>query len=369
MKSNILILSLSSALLPLNLFGEQSHDYSVALEVTPATGGASSSSANSSGWRFGFGYAPIHGLDARFSDNDPSQSSFSPQPLGGGQNYEYDDGFVRLDSTGNAGGLTTNWGYEGSAQYNPSGGGTMSFSITNNIASSETTDSDDSAPGFEFFGYYEIGELPTLTLGGGSARWGVKATLHYANISISDSGTQTADFNRVTDTFALNGVVPPLAPSSGSFSGPGPLISDSPTRSTTSILNGTTISRSRDLDAHFLALTVGPYLELPVSSRFSVNLEGGLSLALVNGDYHFDSTTTIPGAGPSTHSEKESATSILPGVTVGFTAHYHINDSWSAYAGAKYQYFSDFVIDDGSSEAELEFGRSFILSLGATLRY
>lgn len=369
MKSNILILSLSATLLPLDLFGESPHDYSVALDISPAIGGSSSPLSNSGGLKFGFGFAPILGVDAKFSERGPFQAPLSPQALGGGQNYNYDNGFVRLDSTGNAGGLTSNWGYEDPAQYNPFGGGTIAYSITNQIANGNTTDSDDLSSGFEFFGYYDIGDLPTLTLGGGSARWGLKATLHYANISISNSSTQTADFHRVTDTFGLNGVVPPLAPFSGSFNGPGPLISDTPTRSTTSILNGTTVTRSRDLDVNVLALTVGPYLELPVSSRFSVNLEGGLSLALISGDYNFGSATTNPVSGTTTLSGKESATSILPGLSVGFNAFYQINDSWSAYAGAKYQYFSDFKIDDSSSEAKLDFGKSFVLSLGATWRY
>ena len=34
----------------------------------------------------------------------------------GGVNHQYQDGYVRVDSSGNAGGLTSNWGYQNGAQ-------------------------------------------------------------------------------------------------------------------------------------------------------------------------------------------------------------------------------------------------------------
>jgi hypothetical protein len=117
-------------------------------------------------------------VDAEFSDLGEFRNPLVPQPLGGGQIYNYDDGFVRLDSTGNAGDLTWNWGRDNAAQFDPAAGGSMSYSISNGLADGKASDSDDFAPGLEAFAYYDMGELPALNLGGGPARWGLKATLH-----------------------------------------------------------------------------------------------------------------------------------------------------------------------------------------------
>ena len=56
-------------------------------------------------------------LKAQFSMNGVfPMSSGDPGIAGGGQNHEYDDGYVRRDATGNDGDLTWNWGYESAGQ-------------------------------------------------------------------------------------------------------------------------------------------------------------------------------------------------------------------------------------------------------------
>src|SRR6478752_3870086 len=89
-----------------------------------------SKDASPSRWRFGASYAPLVGLKADFNGLGRFNSSSAPQPLGGGVDYEYDDGFVRVDSAGNLGGETWNWGYENDAQYHPANGGSINFSKT-----------------------------------------------------------------------------------------------------------------------------------------------------------------------------------------------------------------------------------------------
>jgi hypothetical protein len=175
--------------------------------------------------------------------------------------------------------------------------------------------------------------------------------------------------SRVTDTFSQNGVVPPLAPYAGSFNGPGPLISDSPSRTTTIFPGGAAVAGSRDLEVNLFSLTVGPYLEIPVGSRFTASVEGGLSLAIADGDYDFTSSTTIAGVGTQTSAGSGSETSVLPGVSLGVTGLYQWNDRWSAYGGVRYQYYSSFDVSAGASEAELDFGGAFVLSLGAAYRF
>ena len=90
-----------------------------------------------------------------------------------------------------------------------------------------------------------------------------------------------------------------------------------------------------------------------------------MSLAVANGDFSFTSITTVAGAGPRTTTGSERRTTILPGVSAGLSAIFQLTDSWSAYGGARYQYYSDMKIETEASKAELDFGSAFIFSLGA----
>ena len=111
----------------------------------------------------------IHGEDS--TDNNPNRFFFGPRfgmnfkadfqnkasyfgpvnpgPATGGANHTYNDGYVLVDSSGNAGGLTWNWGYQNSSQYNPAGAGSMQFHAIQSSSSSSTT--DDPQYGGEFF--------------------------------------------------------------------------------------------------------------------------------------------------------------------------------------------------------------------------
>lgn len=319
-------------------------------------------SAATSRWSFGIAFAPLLNVDAEFSGVGEFNSAFTPQPLGGGQNYNYDDGFVRLDTSGNVGDVTYNWGYQNASQYNPAGGGSISNSITNSLQSGRAGETEDLSPGFELFGYLDLGKVAELS--GRPVRWGLKGTLHYANISIENSSSLTSDISRVTDTFELNGVNPPSPGYEGSPDGPGPLLGDSPTRSISVIENGAFIDGRRDLDVDLVTLGVGPYLEIPISEKLSVLAEAGLSLSLASGDYDFDSTTRISGVGTQFRSESNDRTRVLPGLYAGVSAIWQLTDRFGIYGSARYQYIDSFEISAGGTDAELSFDGACVLSLG-----
>ena len=319
-------------------------------------------------WSIGGGFAPLVGVDAKFSGLGFFRNPLTPQALGGSQEYLYDNGFVRVDSSGNVGGKTWNWGYDDNSQYD-SVGDSLEFSISNSQANGSIKESDDLSGGFEVFGLYDMGEIPSLSLGNRSARWGLKATLHYANISIGNSSSLTSGVSKMTDSFGLGGVLPPSAPYSGSFSGPGPLIGDSPIRTMGESSSGALVSGERDLEVHLFSLTVGPYLEYPITNRLSLSAEAGLSLALVSGEYDFSSSTSIVGAGTQNTTGSGDETSLLGGFSIGVNAIYRFNESWSGYGGLKYQYLEDFEIDAAGSSADLDFGSAFQFSLGAIYHF
>ena len=55
---------------------------------------------------------------------------------------------------------------------------------------------------------------------------------------------------------------------------------------------------------------------------------------------------------------------MLPGVYLGLSGIYKINDSWAIQAAGRYQYMDDFDVEANGSEANLSFDSAFIVSLG-----
>jgi hypothetical protein len=310
-------------------------------------------------WRLGASYAPLVGLKADFGNLGNFNSRFAPQPRGGGVDYNYDDGFVHVDSSGNLGGETWNWGYENDSQYNPQGGGSVDFTITNSLSNGRADEDNRAASGVELFGYYDMGSA-----GFAGATWGFRGGLHYARINIDNDDAVSSNLTTITDRFSLDGVIPPIAPYTGSFSGPGPLLNDSPTRT---IAPGgvALIAGSRELDVHLTTLNFGSYLEIPVSQKFHVMLEAGLSAGIASGSYDFTSATSVSGLGTQTNSGSDSGTSVLPGLYLGVGGNYQINQAWSVQVAGRYQYMDELDFEASGTTGALSFDSAFVLSVGA----
>lgn len=315
-------------------------------------------------WRFGAGYAPLLGLKAEFSGLGMFNSAFNARPTGGGLDYDYDDGFVHLDSSGNIGDQTWNWGYDSDSQFDPSGGGSISYTLTNSLADAGARESGESESGLECFGYLDMGDTGIPMLKERGASWGFRGGVHYAHIEIGNQSALTSGITTLKDRFNLGGTIPPLAPFSGSFEGPGPLISDLPARSS-AIGGQAVVAGSRDLDVYLTTLSFGAYLAIPVCRSFAVTLEGGVNAGIASGSYDFQSTTTIADLGSRQSSGSDSGTRMLPGVYLGLSGIYQISESWAIQAAGRYQYMDDFDLEANGSEANLSFDSAFILSLGA----
>ena len=319
--------------------------------------------AAESRWSFGASFAPLLNVKATFSDLGAFRNPLLLQPPGGGQDYEYDDGFVRVDDSGNEGGRTTYWRYENSSQYD-AGSNTLSFNITNSLQSGRAGETEEVSPGFEVFGYLDMGNLADFA--GRPMTWGFKGGIHYANISVGGKGLLTSDISRVTDAFQTP--VIPLFPPAGYEGTPddnGTVIGDEPDRSTTIIANGATVAGERDLDVDMVTVSAGPYLEFPVTGNFSLFAEAGVSLSIARGHYAFDSMTTITDTGATqVSSGDETRTVILPGIYAGFSTVWKLTDHFGIHGSARYQYIDSFRVDASGSEASLDFDGAAVLSLG-----
>jgi len=79
------------------------------------------------GARFGMNFKSAFGNTAVI----PPPVVSSPGPAIGGVNHTYDDGYVLVDSSGNAGGMTWNWGYQNGSQVV---GDTMQFNSLSSVS-------------------------------------------------------------------------------------------------------------------------------------------------------------------------------------------------------------------------------------------
>lgn len=342
---------------------ELSPERPTALEDGPKSGLLSSKQVlepppRESLWTFGVGYSHRFQLQANFR-NLGGRVAGLPVPSPGNSVFgDYDDGFVREDISGLST-STTFWEYTDGSQYDPAGGGFLDLSIRDIPGTASDRERED-AGGVDFFVRRDIGDFSAR---GHQFQWGWQARLNYTPIDIASRQSLSLEARETTDRFPFTGVIPPLAPYTGSFGGPGPLLNTGATRSIGSAAEGALVTGSRRLEADLFALSLGPWLEISPTPRLSLQLEGGLNLALIDGRYSQQSVTS---SGPlmATVQSNGSDHELAPGFYLGGGASYRLRENLEVYFSARYEYLDDFSIDAGSSSAELSFDDSFMISTG-----
>lgn len=318
--------------------------------------------AAASPWRIGAGYAQLFGLKTRFTGLGRFNSPFGAQPLEGAVNHDYDNGFVHVDSSGNAGAQTWNWGYQNRSQHHPAGTGSIDFTLTNSNANGNAGEHGGADPGIELFAYYDMGEIGIYPFKERKATWGFRGGFHYSHVNAVNNDLVATDLTTTADSFGLGGTFPPLAPYVGSFEGPGPLLGDRPLRS---IGGGTgSVAGNRELDVHLAIANIGTFLEVPVTKAFGVMIEAGVSLAVGSGSYDFYSITNVTGLAAQQSAGSESRTRLLPGVYVGLSGIYELTNHWSVQCAGRYQYMDSYPMEANGSEASLSFDSAFVISIG-----
>jgi len=295
-------------------------------------------------------------ISAKFSGlgGFPAQTDAGPA-TGGGINRTYDDGFNHLDGSGNVGGLTWNWGYANASQV--PGNDTVVMHSSSSPANVSNERDGDPQHGFELTYNRQLGTFAKLP-------WGLELAFNYMDLTIRDSQGLAAPVNRLSDAYALGGIIAPLAPYAVNSTGPGPMIGDSPTRTMTVIPGGAGLVGQRNLDATVFGWRLGPYLEIPLSSRVAFSLSGGLAVALIDSDFSFTESVTIAGVGTVSHSGSGSDDEFLWGVYLAGTFSYAVSQHVSVFAGVQYQNIGRFSQTAAGKTAELDLGRSAFVTTG-----
>jgi hypothetical protein len=288
-----------------------------------------------------------------------------------GDPYNYDDGYVLTDSTGNALNLTTYWGYDTDGQWSGSvapGADTITFQQTAATANpGNAAGSDDRTfPGFELAYDRELGKKADWH----DLRYGVEAALNYLNLSLSSASGFGATVATATDVYQLPGTTPPGAPFQGTYDGsPGgyallgvPVFSHTPGGPITA-----TVLSQDHFDADLWGGRLGPYVELPLNNgKWDVRLSGGLAVGLLNGNESWTQTLTPAVGSPVTYSGGGSAFDALWGFYVSLEAAWQLNQRWAVDAAVQYQDLGKFNHNFQGRQVELDLSRSLFLELGVS---
>ncbi len=296
---------------------------------------------------------------ARFSFGVRMQvENLSVPPLPSG---EYHDGFVRPDLSGSADGKTWYWGYQSDSQV--AGDDLQMHQVIGSPSDGQSATSDNGLQaGFEVVYARELGRF---NLGKRRVPWGVEVGISSLNSKLETQDQFAGTVSVVTDSFHLNGVVPPLAPYSGTYNGPGPLLDTSPYAS-----NPATASASSDVhstvDSLLVGLKLGPFLEIPITPKINFNFSAGLAGLGAFTDFKFQETALVPSYPDLalSRSGEISKDSFVLGAYAEATFSYALSDFLSLYAGGQYQYLGDIHVSTGGKEATLQFDQAFEAVVG-----
>jgi hypothetical protein len=291
---------------------------------------------------------------------------------GATENRNYDNGYNRVDISGNNHpgfpDTTWNWGFQG-------GGSVQGDSIVLQSVSSPSDavskNNDDGVNhGFEISYQREF-------LRKEKWRGGLEAAFGFTKLTISDSRVLHNQVNVITDTYAVPGGVEaipgyPFGPNdsyAGTFEGPGALLDSSldPGQRVRSVVSSaTTITGTRELDANIYLIRLGPYLEVPVTEKFAVFFNAGLSLAIGDTTFSYNETVDYSGGTRATRSDSGSQLDLLVGFYAGGGLSYQFNDKWGAFAGAQFQTAGRSINEAGGKQSVLDMGETIVVTVGVS---
>lgn len=274
-------------------------------------------------------------------------------PLTESADRRYDDGYVNRDAGTPRDGLTWYWGYRDAGQVE---GDTLSFhvgdatstDVRRSVQLDDSSDDDEAyGPGFAIGLGYDVNPGSRIT-------WGVNASLTFARFDVnSDATTFQSDeaWARqdllVTDTYDLNGVLPPNAPYSGTLDGPGPLLSNRP--SSRSVMGGEARTGeyrvwnrvSTDVGINLLTLALAPALTWNTKAC-SLSLQAGPTISWEQVDMERSEAALDGGSAPiAAWRDTSTESHFIGGGMVDLSVAYRLGENSSLALGGRYDWIDE----------------------------
>jgi hypothetical protein len=279
----------------------------------------------------------------------------NPGTPGGGQNHEYDDGYVRVDATGNYGGQTWNWGYQNSSQLI---GDRLYFHSANSYTASDSASvSGDPQVGFDSsYG----GHL--FPLWGGAFGWELGFGL--LPIKIKNNLSLPTFVTGTVHSFDASGIDLPDAPYQGGFGGPSATISDYARVEPGYFASGGILSGSQTLDVTLYNIRLGPTLHWELSPRFAMEVSAGAALGILTGGLDYNEVLVLPNGGTAANQGKVGDTQLVYGGYIAGTLMYHVEQNGDLYLGFQYMPMTSATFSGDGRSAKLDLTGGLYLSAG-----
>lgn len=287
---------------------------------------------------------------------------FSPNPASGpaGQDSDrtYDNGFVNLGAATPGTGLTTNWGYNDGSQLT---GDTIQYTLGGGVAldfPSRGQDDED----VEISPYVELAYIRPYRK---DLDLGFVANLFFTDLDSNIRSQMNQYSVTTTDQFSLGGIVTPLAPYTGNFTGPGPLIPNQPgDRSESQALTGSQTFLF-DNDTRLFSFGFGTELVWHPNEQWHLTMGSGLVVNIA--DWQAQTSVPMITAGTTTISNsvfRNSDTDVLLGLYLKLGAGYQINENWNVEGFFRYDWNEDLEAKVGPTSFEVDLS-GWSLGLGA----
>ena len=297
--------------------------------------------------RFGLSYRFGLNISARFKNVGLSPAA-APGAAVGSVDHTYNDGYVKVDISGNAGGETWNWDYSSASQVH---GNNVVLSASNPGDLARNVDGDPQH-GLELTFNRELGRLAYCP-------WGVEAAFGFTDLTFRNRATVTGGPLTV-DAYAVGEGPVPLPPQ-GTYAGPGPLLFDTPAR-----LPVTVASR---LDGAMYGFRLGPYLEIPLGKRVAFTLSGGLAVAVVETDFSFQQSYAAPDNTTVSQSHAGSHSDVLAGGFLAGNFSCRVTKALTVFAGAQYQNTGTYTHSLADKRAEMDLSQCVFVTAGLGLAF
>lgn len=293
--------------------------------------------------------------------------AFNPGPGPGvtGANHNYENGYVRLDDSDNAGGLTWNWGFHDIAGQPPSVvGNTLQLRSTASPAAGSSHTETRPYPGFEV-GYGRVLSPPDST----KVIAGLEAAFNMTWLSVNHNDTVSGLTQTTTDSYDLSGLpIIPSSPYTGSAPTPGGplplLIPDSPT-SRTILATPDTVTEYGRIKGYLYGLQLGPFVEVPVTEMMAIQLRGGVAVVLADTEFTFNETF----ASGAVTSGSISETSWLFGGYAELKLLFKVAPRVDLYLAGGYQRTEDQEISGGGQTVKLDLKTVATASAGVSVSF
>jgi hypothetical protein len=296
-------------------------------------------------------------VKARFSVNGQFNLNSQAGPTGvTGANHIFNDGYVKVDDTGDAAGQTGFWGYQNASQYNPVAQTLTMHSDTAYSASGSADKDAQPFAGFEIAYGTDLFRLGPTRIG-----WELGGSL--MPIHITDDQPLAATVNQSAYTFNTGAIIVPTAPYNGGPSGVGePTIFDTATAAGSATVPGT-VTGTRRLELMLYTLRLGPTFDWNFATNTSLQIGAGPAVGIVTGDYKFDETITT-AVGSTQNSGSLGTTKTVFGGYVNASIAYRFVEDGEVYAGAQFMPLGNVNMNFPGRQATLDLRQAVQFSAG-----